>query len=149
MEHLLRQMQVTTGAFTALLDVVKIHEKRRLVRELQPLLLLGQQSRLVDATVYVAGSQRLGCKLVCLISASRVQGKQAWPLYGADAGSGCEDGFQDHSGMAVLQLRNSHQVSTEPLMLRASVQAFTRILPFVSWWIKMHQETFDLLYNVG
>eukprot|EP00891_Asterochloris_glomerata_P001596 jgi/Astpho2/1596/Aster-x0071 len=54
-EHLLRQMQVTTGSFTALLDVVKIHERRKL--------------------------------------------------------------------------------------------AFTRILPFVSWWIKLHQDTFDHLYN--
>ena len=49
----------------------------------------------------------------------------------------------------MLQLRDSHQVSIAPLMLRAAVQAFTRILPFVSWWIKMHQETFDHLYNVG
>ena len=57
MEHLLRQMQVTTGTFTALLDVVKIHEKRRLVRELQPLLELCQQSSLVDTSLYVAGSQ--------------------------------------------------------------------------------------------
>ena len=40
-------------------------------------------------------------------------------------------------------------MSIELLMLRAAVQAFTRIMPFVSWWIKMHQETFDLLYNVG
>ena len=55
-EHLLRQMQVATGTFTVLLDVVKVHEKRKLVRELQPLLLLGQQSSLVNVTVYVAGS---------------------------------------------------------------------------------------------
>ncbi len=37
----------------------------------------------------------------------------------------------------------------EPLMLRVVLQAFTRILPFVSWWIELHQDTFDHLYNVG
>ena len=54
-EHLLRQMQVATGTFTALLDVVRVHESRKLVRELQPLLLLSQQSSLVSTTLYVGG----------------------------------------------------------------------------------------------
>ena len=60
MEHLLRQMQVTTGTFTALLDVVKMHETRKLVRKLQPLLLLAQQSSLANATAYVPGSCSAG-----------------------------------------------------------------------------------------
>ena len=149
MEHLLRQMQVATGTFTALLDVVKIHENRKLVRELQPLpLLASSPARSMPPCMWRAHGLP-GVQAVGLSSAGRVHCKQAWPFHGADAGSGCEDGFQNHSGMAVLQLCKSHPVSLEPLRLRAAVQAVTRILPFVSWWIETHQQTFDHLYNVG